>query len=668
MRYVILILNLLLTLPALAQDENNSPEQAQAISLGGDYQETLESADDVDFFKLSSTSQEGNLTITLSQDTVGTDSESGWKLEFLIEQEVDKSIQSLQTLTLPQTELSKQLQQFISKGKYYLKVSSLNGNVPSPPYTLQTHLAVTAENNDVAEKASAFLLNRTYKELLYSAADTDYFLLDSRDKEGELTLTLGHEESSGSASDLGWRLEFFAEGNLAQSLQTVTLSQADTSAQLQQTLAKGKYYLKVSSLNGASFPIEGYNLKGVLAVATEDNDTPEGAKKISIKSKNTEALYFAGDLDFFRFDVSKDRNDPTRDTSGNLTVTLSQKAPPGANAKSGWQVDLYTENDLGNSLYTVKLPETSLSVKFEQGLAQGRYYYKVSSLNEKVFPTKEYTLQGAWEEELHYERTPNEMPHTATAIKLNETYFGNLSSPDDLDFYRFALLNPDLVTIQFQQTESAADATVKWKVGLFSENDLENPLQTTEMPITDLAAALQTNLESGVYYIRVIASLPPVEATENADTTDDTPKEDTEATASEEPAATKTQLPTALVGRRYQLVAQAANSGTTSPCSLAATYAQNPTTQRWVAFPSPCDVPAGWVATPSAPFGFEVCPAQYATLTADGVLTLPLVDAADETGKALGIFAVKLRQVPSDPLLPLRFEVMTDSLLLVRTP
>jgi len=34
----------------------------------------------------------------------------------------------------------------------------------------------------------------------------------------------------------------------------------------------------------------------------------------------------------------------------------------------------------------------------------------------------------------------------------------------------------------------------------------------------------------------------------------------------------------------------------------------------------------------------------------------------------LGVFAVKLQQVPSEPNLPLQFEVMTDTLLFVKSP
>jgi hypothetical protein len=651
MRYMILILGLLTTFSIFAAEEDDTTEGANYAAIGGDYQAILESATDIDFFRLSSVNQEGTLTITLSQEATGGDASIGWQLDLFSE---DDLTQSLQSLSLLETELTKQTQLFITKGRYFLRVSSLSSaTAPTQPYTLLLDLAVSAESNDIAETADGFSLNRTYREDLYAVADVDFFLLDSTDKEGELTLTIGHEEGD-SNPNAGWRLELFPEGNLNQNLQTVTLTQAETTTQIKQPITKGKYVLKVSSLN-STLPTVRYTLKGSLAVVTEDNDTPKGADRTSANAKKTEALYFAGDLDFFYFSIREDRENPSRDTSGNLTVNLSQDTPPGANPKSGWRLDLYTENDFGNSLYTIVLPETSLSVEFEQGLSPGTYYYKVSSLDEEVFSTKRYTLKGTWEENVHYEKSPNEMPHTATAIKLNEAYFGNLSSAEDIDFYRFGLLNDDQITVYFEQNNPGADSAIGWEIGLYNEQDLDNPIQTAQIPITDLTAALQANLSTGVYYVRVTSIPPQIEETGN----------DSSANEEQPPEEPTIDAP---IGKRYQIIANATNFSDTTLCPLSAVYAQNPVSQQWVAFPSTCEVPTGWNQTGTAPLGFEFCPSPYATFTADGLLTLPLVQASDEENNALGVFAVKLQQVPSEPNLPLQFEVMTDTLLFVKSP
>lgn len=642
MRYFILTFCLFIVLPTFAQEEDDVPEGANSISLGGDYQEVLSSATDVDFFKLSSTNQDGVLTVALSQEISGTDATIGWQVDIFSEADLT---QSLQTLTLLGTELSKQIQLPITKGRYLLKVTSSNSaDAPTQPYLLTLDLAVTAESNDFAEGATGFSLQKTYREDLYSTADIDFYLLSSTDKEGELIITLGHDEGSVSNPNAGWRLELFPEGNLGQSLQTMTLTQAESTKQIQQFIAKGKYHLKVSNLSDV-VPTVKYTLKGILAVETEDDDTPEGAGRVSSKTKKTEALYYAGDLDFFYLTIRTARENPSRDTSGNITVTLSQALPPGANSKSGWRLDLYAENDLGNSLYTVTLPETSSTVTFEQGLSPGGYYYKVSSLDSEVFPTKQYTLESTWEESVLYEKPPNETPHIATAIQANKTYFGSLSSVADIDFYRFGLLSDNMVTVHFEQNNPEADSSIGWEIGLYSEQDLSNPIQTTRIPVTDLAAAVQSHLSSGVYYVRVTAMPTLVENDEGEQ---------------------EEQISNAPLGKRYQITAQTTQSSGDTTCPLSAVYAQHPTTQQWIAFPSSCDVPTGWNQTTVAPLGFEFCPSPYATLTADGLLTLPLVEASNEEGNVLGVFAVKLQQVPTDPNLPSRFEVMTDTLLFVK--
>jgi hypothetical protein len=357
-----------------------------------------------------------------------------------------------------------------------------------------------------------------------------------------------------------------------------------------------------------------------VVIAQEENDTPEGAIATSASSKKSEALYAPTDVDFFRFDIRVDRDHPELDKSGNLTVTFSQKAPPGANPNSGWRIDLYTESDLANSLYTAFLPETSLSVKFEQGLSPGRYYYKISSISQEVASTKEYTLQGNWEESSYYEKSPNDLPKDATAVKVNQLYTGNLSSNEDIDFYRFGLLNADNVTVTFQQDSPGADATTGWKVELFSEHNLGIPLQTAEVPVTNKAAILQTDLEAGVYYVRVGA-----------------------LSLDEEKKAP--------IGRRYQFIANAASVPTVADsCPRVFTYGQNPLTTHWAAFPTPCDVPVGWASTQTAPSEAEVCPSPHAVYQAtDGMLTIPLVDVAgtDESGQVMTYtYAVKLRQLP----------------------
>ncbi|RKZ38773.1 MAG: hypothetical protein DRQ49_13420 [Gammaproteobacteria bacterium] len=389
-----------------------------------------------------------------------------------------------------------------------------------------------------------------------------------------------------------------------------------------------------------------------LAMAEDVGDTPGEAKSISRSVKDT--LTSAADVDFYKFTIRANRDNPDS-SSGNLTVTLSQKAPPSFNPQSGWQVDLYTEANLANVLYTAILPETSLEVDFEQGLSPGTYYLRVYSLDSAVFPAAEYTLEKSWEESPYYEKQPNDKPDSANAIIFNEVYYGNLSSESDVDFYRFGLEVPDLVTISLSQKTPSFDSTIGWQLSLFSQS------QTVDVPSTTLSGTLQANLEAGMHYL-FVKPLPqevPEEVAEDETEAEETEKEE--------------KLETAPVGRRYELLVTAPSvpQQQSSECPFVFTYAQNPLTNRWASFSTPCDVPVGWASQQTAPETFEVCPSPHASYTLPqmdelgtpiaGRVKIPLLDYEDEQGNAY-ILRVELVQTPSiDPI-----QFIPDGLKMIR--
>lgn len=394
----------------------------------------------------------------------------------------------------------------------------------------------------------------------------------------------------------------------------------------------------------------------VATMAEDIGDTPDGAKRTSTSGRVKETLSSATDVDFMKFEVRTDRDNPEHDTSGNLTVNFSQKAPPGANPNSGWRIDLYSQTDLANSLYTAILPETSLDIEFEQGLSVGTYYYKVSSLDTEAFPTKEYTLKGSWEESPNYEKQPNDNADTATAIKANEPYYGNLSSASDVDFYRFSLLAREpSVTITLSQDSPGADSTVGWRLSLLSPSLPQQ--EVVDVPSTRLKASTPPlNLEVGVHYV-FIKALPQQS---------DEVQEGSEADK-------KPENETAPVGRPYQLTVNAPSVPLPPEnCPFVFTYAQNPVTSRWATFPTPCDVPAGWFSQQIPPDTSEVCPSPHASYTfsktnEDGtvqpaIVKIPLVDFEDETGKYL--FRVNLEQINTFELF--QFQLQLDTLKLIR--
>lgn len=386
------------------------------------------------------------------------------------------------------------------------------------------------------------------------------------------------------------------------------------------------------------------------------NDTPATATRTSLNNRVTGTLASAKDVHFYSVAVNADKQNLAHDTSGNLTLTFSQKAPPGSNPKSGWRFDLYAESDLANSLYTLAWPETTLTTKLEIGLGVGKYYYKVSSLDSEVFPSAEYTIKGTWEESKFYEKSPNNSPDTATPIIPNQEYFGNLSLPDQVDFYRINLDNPDIVTISLTQKSPGSDPTTGWTFGLLNQPD-----QAVNMLSTEQSRSFQASLQPGVYYIRIEGF-----SLNQACKTSDKATGDTSTGSSTTPAASVEKK--APVGRRYQLLVSAPSAPKpVQECQTKITYGQNPMTQRWVSFPTPCDVPANWVTSETAPTGFKECPnspicphANYVLKASkDGLLNLPQVDLKDEGGQVLGTYSAQLQEVPDQQ--PSQFKLLNAS-------
>jgi len=370
-------------------------------------------------------------------------------------------------------------------------------------------------------------------------------------------------------------------------------------------------------------------------IAADAGDTPADAKKISTKTKLKETLISPQDVDFYTFKV-RGSSDPQVDNSGNISVVFSQKTPPGVNPQS-WRVELFSESDLANSLYTAILPETSLKVKFEQGLSVGNYYYKVSSLDGAVYPVAEYTLTGIWEKNNHYEKSPNDTPDNATFLRANEAYYGNLSSMVDVDYFHFNLETPDVVTIMLNQDVPGIYPNGGWQFGLLSQAGSE-----INMPSTSQASVpLQVELGAGIHYL-FVKSMP----------TDD--------------------LAAVPIGRNYQIKVNAPNVAppqSEDACPFVFTYAQNPATGHWATFPATCDVPTGWISQATIPDEAKVCPARNSSyewpsvkdgIPSPGKVLIPYLDVTDVDGGEY-MFRLELNQEgevsPTSTVADFRFNV-----------
>lgn len=360
--------------------------------------------------------------------------------------------------------------------------------------------------------------------------------------------------------------------------------------------------------------------------ASEADNSPQGATKFSASGKGVEnTLSTVTDIDFYKLTL----RDP-----GSLTIELSQKAPR-VNNLIGWRVDLYSESDLAHSMTTVLLPETSLAAKTVQGLNKGDYYLKVSSLHPEVPVLTAYNIKAAFEKSDYFEKAPNQMPATATPVLFNQLYQGNTSYAGEVDYYRFSLTADDAVTIKLSQDNPGVNSTLGWMLTLFSAQSLDTPLQVVNMPETMLKSGLPDNLPlpAGVYFLRINSLNPQVASANN-----------------------------------YQLTINAASQGNVNVvCAQVIAYAQHPITMRWVAFPTPCDVPPGWFSQLTLPEGVNLQTTGSMKLAAflaeTNVLDIPAVEIPNGTG-AMEVYQAQLQLISTQPTY--QFELIPSSLLPVK--
>jgi len=361
--------------------------------------------------------------------------------------------------------------------------------------------------------------------------------------------------------------------------------------------------------------------------ATDEADNvPQGANRFLMGGRGVEkTLDSVADVDFFKFSL----RDP-----GNIVLELSQKAPR-TDPSIGWRVDLYSENDLARGIATILVPETALSSTVPQGLNKGDYYIKISSLSAKNPTLTPYNLKATFEKSDYFEKSPNQTPANATMIQFNQRYVGNLSYISEVDYYRFSLTADDLVSIKLNQDNPGVNSTLGWTLALFSSQTLDVPLQSVNMPETVASASLPVNLPltAGVYYLRV-NSLNPQGVSSN----------------------------------NYQLTVNATSQGDPNlVCAEVIAYGQHPVTARWVAFPSPCDVPTGWVSQLTAPEGVNLQATvsmkrpRFAAETS--LLDIPAVEIPNATG-IIEVYQAQLRLISTQPTY--QFELVPSSLAAVK--
>ena len=221
---------------------------------------------------------------------------------------------------------------------------------------------------------------------------------------------------------------------------------------------------------------------------SEPNNDIKSANEIDVNIKYSGTLSEENDVDYYKLSLNK---------KGKIVVKLTH--PKLDESRDFWLVSLLSPNeevrvDVRSSGSEVE--STSSPVRVTPGV----YYIKVSGY---YYSNEQYTMTILFEEEDDsYESEPNDNLNTqAMTISLDKEYTGNLTSENDVDYYKFSINEKRKVWIVFSHDKTNENNTL-WKVSLFGDSDGS----LLEFGSTGGNAKIVSDclrLPAGNYYIRI---------------------------------------------------------------------------------------------------------------------------------------------------------------------
>lgn len=230
------------------------------------------------------------------------------------------------------------------------------------------------------------------------------------------------------------------------------------------------------------------NRETITEYETEPNDEIKNADEIDVNVKYSGMLYEEGDVDYYRLRLEK---------KGKVVIKMTH--PKMDEDGDFWVVSFLNQEEdirVGMTSSGRDVETTSSPVRATPGI----YYIKVSSYN---YSSEKYTLTLLFQEEDDsYESEPNDdLNSQATPIRLDHEYIGNITSENDIDYYKFSINDKRKVWIDFSHDKTSSN-DVFWELSLFGDSDgsILNIGSTGE---NAKITSNKVRLPAGNYYIRI---------------------------------------------------------------------------------------------------------------------------------------------------------------------
>jgi len=356
----------------IVKSSNDTKESAATIQPNTNKVASLDSADDVNFYKVNITTS-GYFAVSLSTTAGTADVKEGWQME--IQDGNNNSIYSSGSITGN----TKTPQLDFAPGTYYIIIKAYSSySSYYEPILVDYSLRVDSiedsgweqEYNDTKASASNISEKSTYYGNLYNADDEDYYKVRVT-KKGYFTINLGTAGGSAEVME-GWKMEIqdsdnnsiYSSGSITGNTKTPQLD-----------FAPGIYYIIIKAYSSYSSYYDpifvDYSLR-VDSIADssweqEYNNTTTSATSLKINQRLNGNLYNIGDEDYYKVVINN---------AGTFTLKFSTIGGSNEIGDYGWDVKIRdSSNNIIFSKYNVRGAFTQKSITCKKGT----YYVVVSS-------------------------------------------------------------------------------------------------------------------------------------------------------------------------------------------------------------------------------------------------------------------------------------------------
>lgn len=221
---------------------------------------------------------------------------------------------------------------------------------------------------------------------------------------------------------------------------------------------------------------------------SEPNNDLEKANEIDCGIKYSGSLNSEEDVDYYKLYLIK---------KGRISIKFTHIKLDEEDIF--WEISLFSkeENNIIEMDVSGKNAELASSTA---RVSSGVYYIKVSNY---YYSDEKYTITVLFDEEDDsYENEPNDdLSKGATNISPNKKYTGNLSSEDDIDYYKFSIDKKRKVWIDFSH-DKTSESDILWEISLFGDSE-QSLLDFGSSGENAKITSDSLRLPAGNYYIRI---------------------------------------------------------------------------------------------------------------------------------------------------------------------